>query len=158
MKRFIYLLLMLPLLGLVSACHDDKDLPDVSLSLDYSGGTQQDGAIYVVQGDTLTINALRAIPAEGTKAATLTNVVYFWDGMPQTPPIDPNQPIQFNTAEMEVGNHTLGANATVLQVDKEIGFAVTQFPVVIVASDSDQPGEGDSGTITPDTRITDNDN
>lgn len=158
MKRFIYLLLMLPLLGLISSCDDDKDIPQVSLSIDYTGGTLEDGSIYVVQGDTLNITALRAVPAEGTKAATLTNVTYFWDGIPQGRTFISPFPISINTAEMEVGQHTLGVNATVLQVDKEVGFAVTQFPIVIVASEADQPGEGDGGTITPDTRMTDSQN
>ncbi|MDE7476302.1 MAG: hypothetical protein K2M71_11800, partial [Duncaniella sp.] len=83
MKRLIYLLLVLPLLGLVSSCDDDKDLPQVSLSIDYTGATEEDGTIYVVQGDTLNVTALRAVPAEGTKAATLGVVAYFWDGIPQ---------------------------------------------------------------------------
>lgn len=158
MKRILYLLFVIPLLGLISSCSDDKDLPQVSLSLDYSGATEQDGTIYVVQGDTLDITALRAVPAEGTKAATITNVTYFWDGIPQGLfPVSPF-PISIKTADMELGKHYLGVNATILQVDKEIGFAVTQFPIMIVASDAEQPGEGDGGTINPDTRITDNEN
>lgn len=156
MKRILYLLLMIPLLGfIVSSCDDDKDLPQVSLALDYEGGTEQDGTIYVVQGDTLEITGLRAIPAEGTKAATVTNVRYSFDGVPIG--AYPVSPFEFGipTADLKLGKHSIGVVATVLQVDKEIGFAVTQFPVEIVADDTQQPGEGDSGTITPETRITD---
>lgn len=158
MKRILYLLFVIPLLGLISSCSDDKDLPQVSLSLDYSGATEQDGTIYVVQGDTLDITALRAIPAEGTKAATITNVTYFWDGVPQGLfPVSPFA-ISIKTAGMEPGKHYLEINATILQVDKEIGFAVTQFPIMIVENEDEQPEGGDNGTINPDTRITDNEN
>ena len=155
MKRLIYLLLVLPLLGLVSSCDDDKDLPQVSLSIDYTGATEEDGTIYVVQGDTLNVTALRAVPAEGTKAATLGVVAYFWDGIPQGRTAISPFAISINTADMELGQHYLGVNATVLQVDKEVGFAVTRFPIVIVANDSEQPGDGNGGTSTPDTRISD---
>ena len=38
MKRFLYILLVLPLLDLAASCSDDdKDLPKVSISVDYSG-------------------------------------------------------------------------------------------------------------------------
>lgn len=158
MKRILYLLLVLPLLGLVSSCSDDKDLPQVSLSIDYTGATEADGSLYVVQGDTLNITALRAIPAEGTKTATLGVVAYFWDGIPQGRTALSPFPISINTTDMEIGKHYLGVNATVLQVDKEVGFAIAQFPVTVVASQSDMPGEEDGGTINPDTRISDSEN
>ena len=75
MKRFLYLLLALPLLGFIAtSCSDDDDLPDVTLSMDYSGATLTDGVFTVEQGDTLKINALKVIPAEGTKPATLGQI------------------------------------------------------------------------------------
>ena len=78
MKKFLYLLLVLPLLGVFTSCDDDdKDLPNVSLAIDYSGGTEENGVVSVVQGNTLEINALKAIPAEGTKEATLTKCCIF---------------------------------------------------------------------------------
>ena len=155
MKRIFYLLLVLPLLGLVSSCSDDKDLPQVNLSIDYTGATEEDGTLYVVQGETLNVTALRAIPEEGTKAATVGVAAYFWDGIPEGRTAISPFAISINTADMEVGQHYLGVNATVLQVDKEVGFAVTRFPIVIVANENEQPGDQDGGTITPDTRISD---
>lgn len=156
MKRILYLLLVLPLLGLISSCNDDKDLPQVSLSIDYTGATMQDGTLYVVQGDTLNITALKAIPDEGTKAATLGVVAYFWDGIPQGRTALSPYAISIKTNDMELGNHSLGVNATVLQVDKEVGFAIAQFPIVIVENNADNPDEAKAGTIVSDTHITDN--
>ena len=154
MKRLLYLLLMLPLLGFITSCDDDKDLPQVSLSLNYEGGTEENGIIYVVQGDTLEITGLRAIPDEGTKAATVTNVRYSFDGVPiGAYPVSPFE-FSINTADLELGEHAIGVVATVLQVDKEVGFAVAQFPIKIVADDGQEPGGG-SGTINPETHISD---
>ncbi|MCM1077225.1 MAG: hypothetical protein NC411_07695 [Bacteroides sp.] len=158
MKRLLYLLFVLPLLGLISSCDDDKNLPDVNLSIDYEGATAEDGTLYVVQGDTLNITALRAIPAEGTKAATIGVAAYFWDGIPQGRTAISPFPISIYTADMEVGQHYLGVDATILQVDKEVGFAITSFPIVIVADDTQQPGDDQTGTITPETRISDKEN
>ncbi|MDE6090194.1 MAG: hypothetical protein K2G41_05785 [Duncaniella sp.] len=161
MKRIFYLLLMLPLLGFMASCDDDKDLPQVTLSVDYTGGSEVDGVIQVTQGDTLNITALRAVPVEGTKAATLGVVEYFFDGIPQGRTAISPYPISINTTDLELGKHYLGVNATVLQVDKEVGFAVAQFTINVVANENpDQPGEGgdQGGTINPETRITDNAN
>lgn len=159
MKRIFYLLLMLPLLGFMSSCSDDKDLPQVTLSIDYTGGTEQDGVIQVVQGETLEVTALRAVPVEGTKAATLGVVEYFLDGIPQGRTALSPFAISINTTDMELGKHILGVDATVLQVDKEIGFAIAQFSFEVIANDNpDQPSDGgdQGGTINPETRITDN--
>ena len=162
MKKFLYLLLVLPFLGLISSCSDDKDLPNVTLQLDYKGGTLQDNVLYVVQGQTLQITALRAIPAEGTKNATITSAAYFWNGLPLGRTSIMPFAIDINTTDMELGNYTLTVDANVLQVDKEAGFAIAQFPIVIVADEGQEPGEGSdtgsegSGTLTPDTKISQN--
>ncbi len=160
MKKFLYLLLVLPLLGVFTSCDDDdKDLPNVSLAIDYSGGTEENGVVNVVQGNTLEINALKAIPAEGTKEATLTNVVYFLDGVPVGRTDIMPFAININTTELEVGEHYLGVQATVLQVGKSVGFAVARFKFNVLPNDTQEPG-GDQGgegggTLTPDTQITD---
>ena len=67
--------------------------------------------------------------------------------------------ININTSELEVGEHYLGVQATVLQVDKSVGFAVARFKFNVLPNDSQEPG-GDQGgegggTLTPDTQITD---
>ena len=55
MKKFLYLLLLLPL-GLVSAsCDDDNKVPDVGVQATLSGGVVDNNTIYVVQGEPLVI-------------------------------------------------------------------------------------------------------
>lgn len=157
MKKFLYLLLVLPLLGFFTACDDDKDVPNVTLSMDYEGATEDaDGALTVSQGTDLKIVSLKAIPAEGTKEATITGVIYFWDGLPVLrTPIAPFA-LTIPTADLEEGEHVLGIQANVLQVDKSAGFAITTVKVIITPAEPGQdPDEGGSGTVTPDTRISD---
>lgn len=163
MKKFLYLLLALPLLGIFTSCDDDdKDLPNVSLAIDYSGGTEEEeGVVSVVQGTPLEITALKAIPAEGTKEAALTNVVYFIDGVPVLRTSIMPFAMTINTDNLAVGEHYLGVQATVLQVGKSVGFAVARFKFNVLPNDTQEPGgdeSGDgtgSGTLNPDTQITD---
>lgn len=157
MKKFLYLLLVLPLMGFLSSCHDDKDLPEVSLQVDYEGATEEDGTLYVVQGETLDITAIRAIPAEGTKAATLGVVAYYWDGIPQGRTAISPFAISINTTDLPLGSHVLTVSASVLQVDKEVATALAQFKIEIVANDNNQPDDSGNGTgtLSPETRVTD---
>lgn len=66
----------------------------------------QDGVLYVVQGEPLEITALRAIPDEGTKAATISSATYYWDGIPAERIFASPFPVTVNTTDMEVGRHT----------------------------------------------------
>ncbi len=155
MKKLFYLF-AIPLLAMfATACDDDdRDLPDVSLSIDYSGATEKDGVLYVEQGQTLNIDALKVTPAEGTKQATLGQTIYYWDGVPYYSTVIVPFATKVNTTGMEIGEHQLGVRTTVYQVDKEVGFALASFKVMIVEPTGDESGEG-GGTINPDVRVTD---
>ena len=72
MKKFLSLFLALPMLAFVASCDDDDSkVPDVSVSIEYSGGTLTDGVLTVVEGDTLKIEGLKVTPAPGTGEAVL---------------------------------------------------------------------------------------
>lgn len=158
MKKLFYLLLLPLLAVMVTACDDDdKDLPNVTLSIEYSGATEQDGVLTVEQGQILNIDALVVTPAEGTKQATLGQTIYYIDGIPFYSTVVVPFATEINTTGMEIGMHTLGVRSTVYQVDKEIGFALAEFKFqVIEPTGSDAPEDG-SGTITPEVRVTDGD-
>lgn len=141
MKRVLNLLLALPLLAFFTACNDDKDVPQVSLSIEYTGATSEDGVLYVVQGEPLTITSLVAVPDEGTQAAAVTTATYYWDGAPFERTVFSPFSVTIDTEGIPVGPHTLGVYADVAQVDKSLGFAVANFPVVIVEKPEEQPGE-----------------
>ncbi len=149
MKRFLYLLLLLPLLAGVSSCSDDddNDIPQVNLSLNYSGATVEDDVFYVVSGDPFVINSLTAVPVEGTKAAVVSAATYYWDGQPfYYTPVSPFT-VSIDTEMLRPGRHTLGIYANILQVGKPAGFAVADFPVMIVERPEEQPGDQASGTL-----------
>ena len=154
MKKFLYLLLAVPFLALMAACSDDdKDLPDVKISIDYSGATDQDGILYIAQGETLTINSITATPANGGGKAMLGNTVYSIDGVPVysigVSPYGGN----LDTSSLEVGTHQLSFFSQVFQVDKEVGFALYGFNFVVTEPNSTP--EGGTGTVTPQVRIQD---
>lgn len=160
MKRFLYLLLALPLLGFfASSCSDDdKDLPDVTLSMDYSGASYADGVFTVEQGDTLSIDALNVIPAEGTKKATLGPVSYFINGFYEFTNPEPPFKCVIPTGNLNVGKYVLQARANIFQEGKSVAFGVFTYGINVVEKQNPgTPGEdsGNSGTVTPDTKITD---
>lgn len=154
MKKLYYLLLALPLFAILAACDDDdKNIPEVSLSIEYSGGTLNDGTLYVVEGDTLKIDALVVTPAPGTGKAVLGQTTYLWDGRPfYTTGIAPFS-VAIGTADMAEGNHTLTINSQIFQEGKSIGWGIFQYKVVIVAAPEDQPGDEGGGTDVPDATI-----
>ena len=76
MKKFYYFLLMaLPVIFFAS-CDDDKSLPDVDVSIQIDGGVRVDGITYVVQGDTLTVEAINVQNREQGKNAMITSATY----------------------------------------------------------------------------------
>jgi len=151
MKKFYFLLLALPLLALLSACDDDdKSIPEVSLSIKYSGGTLNDGTLYVVAGETLKIEALIVKPAPGTGNAALGQTTYFWDGKPfYTTGVAPFS-VDIDTSEMSEGDHKLSVNTQIFQEGKSLGWGIFRYKVVVVAAPEDQPGDEGGGTDVPD--------
>lgn len=160
MKKFLYLLL-LPLMALaVTSCdNDDKDLPNIKLSIEYSGATEADGDLFVEQGQTFNVDALIVTPNEGTKKATLGQTIYYLDGVPfYSTVVDPFA-VEINTTGLDLGEHTLGVRTTVYQVDKEIGFALATFKFMVTqpTSGDDNSSDEGSGILTPQVRVTDGD-
>ncbi|MCM1522069.1 MAG: hypothetical protein NC039_05385 [Muribaculaceae bacterium] len=155
MKKLFYLLFLLPLLGIMAACDDDDDksLPKVNITIQYSGAVEQDGAITIAQGKVLTIEAINVTPIDGTKKAVLGNTTYMMDGIPfYTTGLAPYG-AEISTENLAVGTHTLSFYSQVFQEDKTPGFAICEYPLVITAP-ADDPGDG-GGTVTPDVRISD---
>lgn len=154
MKRFLYILLVLPLLALVASCSDDdKDLPKVSISVDYSGAVEEDGVLVITQGQPFKIDALKVTSLDGKKA-TLGNTTYYMDGEPFYAIGVPPFGCEIDTNTLPVGEHVLSFYTQVFQVDKETGFALYGLKLKVVAAE-DTPGDG-GGTVTPDVRTTAN--
>lgn len=157
MKRLNFLALALvAVLPLIStSCSNDDDLPEVNLSVAFSGASENDGVLYVVQGDNLVIDGLNVTPVAGSKKATLGATAYYWDYQFLGTSIMEPFGMSINTERLPVGEYLLQINTTVFQVDKSVGIAYISLPVVVVTADQMPKGarQSQGGIITPDTDI-----
>ncbi len=154
MKRFYYLLLIAVTAIAFTSCSSEDDLPDANVTVSYSGATEIDDVLYVVQGSTLSIDDVVATPLDASKKTTIGATAYYWNyqyvGTTITEPFG----MTFDTASMPVGDYMLQINSTVCQVGKAVGIAYITFPVRIVASAEDVPGDvSGGGDVTPDSDI-----
>ncbi|MDE6491370.1 MAG: hypothetical protein K2L49_09460 [Muribaculaceae bacterium] len=139
MKRLYYLLMALPM-ALFVACDNDDQLPEVSMTVDMSGGLKSDGIIYMVQGDTLSVDSIGVESLTG-KPATLGATTYYWDTFRVGTLVVAPYSIQFDTGDMPLGNHLLEIETGIYQVDKTPAYAVMGYKVNIVKDPTDIPSD-----------------
>lgn len=137
MKKLYYLLLALPL-AFFASCDNDDDLPEVDMSVEMSGGMISDGVIYMVQGDTLSVESV-SVKSLTDKPATAGATTYFWDYRPAATVIAAPYTMEFDTALTPVGNHLLQIQTGVYQVDKTAAFVVLSYKVKVVESAEEIP-------------------
>ena len=128
MKRVFYFLLVLPLM-LVS-CKDDNEMPNVDFKVDISGGKFVNNTIYVVKGDTLTIESVEIVSHD--RNAAIGEVSYYWDGQFLfTNPFPPYK-INIATDKMTLDFHRLHFNCPVYIEDYPILTAYFDYKVKLV--------------------------
>ncbi|MDE5568128.1 MAG: hypothetical protein K2J12_06770 [Muribaculaceae bacterium] len=139
MKKFYYFLLMALPMFFFASCDDEKNLPDVEVSIQIDGGVRVDGIIYVVQGETFSVEAINVENLEKGKNALITSATYSWDyryvGVSVTPPFG----AEFNTENMELGEHLLQIECPLYAVDKSPANLYMAYKVQIVESVDDIP-------------------
>lgn len=146
MKKVIFALMLLPLLALLPACSDDdNDLPEVDFEVVMSGGEQNpdDNKIYIVRGDTLTIESITPISRNGKKA-TLGLTTFYLNGLPQAQTVTVPFGAKFATADMQPGEYTFQIKTSVYQIDKSAAFALLSYDLIV-----EPPKENDNARITP---------
>lgn len=153
-KLFYYLLMLLPLGMIATACDsDDDNIPNVGVQATISGGVFDDEEIYVVKGDVLKIDALTLVNKTG-KEGTLGAVTYYWDHYLVGTNIAQPYGLSIETADQPVGRHLLQAQMPIYVVDHPICYGYIQYYVNIVETASDLPGGGapdDGGDVTTPT-------
>lgn len=150
MKRrlFYYLLMLLPLGLLATACDgDDDNIPDVGVQATISGGVFDNDEIYVVKGEALNVDALTLVNRSG-KEGTLGAVTYYWDHYLIGTSIAVPYGLTIDTADQPVGRHLLQAQMPIYVVDHPICYGYIQYYVNIVESASDLPGGSTGGDDT----------
>lgn len=135
----------LPLLALTS-CHDDDDLPDVTLNVDYTGATAADGAIYVVQGEPFAINSVSVTPVREGKTASVFNVTYGLDGWVLGVAVQAPYALEFDTSVMQVGKHILSMSMDIAETGCTLATGYYATTLYVVASADDIPSDD---TATP---------
>jgi len=146
MKKSLIALMMLPLAGLFTACHDDdKDLPEVDFKVEISGGVQSpdDNKIYVTAGTPLVIESITPVSRNGKKT-TLGLTTYYLNGIPQMQTVTAPFGAEFNTSVLEPGEYAFQIKTNVYQIDKTAAIALLSYDLVVEA-----PAEGDTDTDTP---------
>ncbi len=143
MKRLLLLSFALPLL-LLSACDDDgKDLPDVDFVVDVAGGVYHDGALYVVAGETLTVNSIEVVNKEQGKNAMISYADYFLDYVKVAQSVVPPFGVDiYVSPDTPVGRHILEIYAPVYATDKSPAFSLLSYTVNVVATAGDLPADG----------------
>lgn len=147
MKKFLYLLLLLPLGLLPTSCDDDDDkVPDVGVQATVSGGVVDNNTIYVVQGEPLVIEQMQIVNHTG-KDAAIGVVNYYIDGVGAGQSLVAPYRFEFFTDNLPVGNHILTAEMPVYVVDYPICFGAFSFPLQVVEDASALPGEPSTATF-----------
>lgn len=147
MKKFLYLLMALPLLGFFTSCDDDDNMPNVRISIDYGNATVVDNAVYVVKPDTLKVLAVTVKAVNTDHNATLGPVTYSFDGVPSAVvPVSP-YPVNIATKDIPVGSHVLELSATVAEEGCSLATIAAAVKVNVVENASDIPDSG-GGTTT----------
>lgn len=147
MKKFLYLLLLLPLGLLPTSCDDDDDkVPDVGIQATVSGGVVDNNTIYVVQGEPLVIEQMQIVNHTG-KDAAIGVVNYYIDGVGAGQSLVAPYRFEFFTDNLPIGNHVLTAEMPVYVVDYPICFGAFSFPLQVVEDASALPGEPSTTTF-----------
>lgn len=146
-KLMLTLLLGIPMLFAATSCDDDKDLPQVDISVNVTGAVTDNGVVYVVKGDTLSINGIQVTNLDKGQAASITApVTFYWDGLWMAGGQTWVFPTLLSTWDIPVGDHILMLEMGVIANDKSPAFAVVTIPVVVVASADDLPKGTDPDT------------
>lgn len=144
MKKYLFFLLaLLPMSILFTACSNDDDLPDVDFTVTFDGATNVDGVLYVVQGTDFDVTSITVTNREEGKGAGIGNADYYWDYIYVGTSVQPPFGFEFDVTEnTPAGRHVLSIECPVFAVDKTLAQALLEYNVQVVATADDIPAGG----------------
>lgn len=143
MKKILYLAAIVAASFSLYSCDDHADIPDVDFNVSISGGVFDNNTIYVVRGNTLSIDNVQVVNNESGKGVTLPYVNYYLNH--QFMGQNSEEPYGFEITfpeSMILGKYVLEITAPVFAVDKEPGYAVLTYNIKLVESADDVPSGG----------------
>lgn len=150
MKKLLYLLLLLPFALTMASCSDDDNLPNVTVTMDFSNAAVQDGVLFVAQTDTLYLDGITTKAIDSNQSATLVNARYYWNYIPTPTLTWSNFPLEIPVAYMpltESGNNVLSLDATLLETDKSIAYTSINVPIKVVPTVEEFPAGMTPGNV-----------
>lgn len=133
--NFIVLLLALPFI--LGGCGNDDDLPVARMTITERGGVQNDGNLYVENGDSICIDRISIIKDESTPTAMITACEYYWDWYYVGPAFGPDFARKFYVYNQPAGRHWLSIRMLVAAKGYSLATYVSQIPVIVQASGED---------------------
>ena len=152
MKKFYYLLALLPL-SLFISCSNDDNFSPTNVTITLNGVSLLDNTFYTVAGEDITIESLDAKAIDG-KTTQLGGLTFYLNGVPMIGNPGDWFDGTFSTENLPAGNYTLDVTGNLLQVDSPIiGFALS-YPLKIVENIEDLPsGAPEIGTYSQTIRF-----
>ena len=143
MKKLLYLLVALPLF--LTSCHDDNDLPNFNVQVEFGDGADvSKGVITVEQGTPLVIESVAPVDYDASNIAFGT-VTYILDyGVGVSTNVAPFG-IALETGDLPVGRHLLQITFPVFAVDYSVCRAVVSYELIITEPAGDEEGNVPAG-------------
>lgn len=138
MKKFLSILLALPLLTAFTSCHDDDNLPQVDINVTYASPVV-DHAVYVVKPDTLKVERVNVVATRPGHVATNGPVSYWFNGVPLGTSFAPPFSIKIPTDNLTTGSYSLTMEMTVLEEGCEMATLTSSVKVCVVDNESEIP-------------------
>ncbi len=142
MKKLLYLLLVLPFAMMITSCSNDKDLPNVDITMSFDNAVVKDNSLYVVKDSVFSLSGITTKAVDSNQQSAIANIRYFWNGYPAPSLTWSGLPMEINMAEMPLlssGNCVLGLNATLLETDKSLSYCFLDVPINVVEKVEDLP-------------------